>query len=159
MQNLLSSEMTLDQWATVQFDVVSGSGVSWLEECSLDSSCLGFICALWPLMLWLQPQSTHYAAPPNSWMDFAQQFSQGCSYPCWWCIFSYNTFFLPLSFQWKTIFFSDDLLWLTLLVELLSSGHLSGQQSSPWLCDQLNHIEKPIKGSGNICRCFDLISW
>ncbi len=37
----------------------------------------------------------------------------------------------------------------------LSSGQLSDQQSSPWLCSLVNHFE----GSGNLCRCFELIIW
>ncbi len=41
----------------------------------------------------------------------------------------------------------------------LSSGQLSDQQSSPWLCSLVNKTERPFEGSGNICRCFELFSW
>ncbi len=41
----------------------------------------------------------------------------------------------------------------------LSSGQLSDQQSSPWLCSLVNQTQRPFEGSGNLCRCFELISW
>ncbi len=43
-------------------------------------------------------------------------------------------------------FFGNECLWLTLLVkgEWLSSGQLSDQQSSPWLCRLVNQTEIPF---------------
>ncbi len=39
----------------------------------------------------------------------------------------------------------------------LSSGQLSDQQSSPWLCSLGNKLRDHFEGSGNLCRCFELI--
>ncbi len=44
----------------------------------------------------------------------------------------------------------------------LSSGQLSDQQSSTWLCSLVNQTERRLRNfedSGNLCRCFELISW
>ncbi len=41
----------------------------------------------------------------------------------------------------------------------LSSGQLSDQQSSPWLCSLVNQTERPFWRLGNLCRSFELISW
>ncbi len=62
---------------------------------------------------------------------------------------------------------NSQLLWQWMFVayppcegcQWLSSGQLSDQQSSPWLCSLVNQTERHFEGSGNLCRCFELISW
>ncbi len=39
----------------------------------------------------------------------------------------------------------------------LSSGQLSDQQSSPWLCRLVNQTERPFWRLRKLCRCFELI--
>ncbi len=41
----------------------------------------------------------------------------------------------------------------------LSFGQQSDQQSSPWLCSLVNQTERLFWRLGNLCRCFELISW
>ncbi len=51
---------------------------------------------------------------------------------------------LGYSTLWTASFFGNECLWLTLLVkgcQWLSSGQLSDQQSSPWLCSLVNQTE------------------
>ncbi len=43
----------------------------------------------WPLMHWLQLQSTPCEALTSVWISFAWQYSQACSHPCCLCTFSY----------------------------------------------------------------------
>ncbi len=53
---------------------------------------------------------------------------------------------LGYSTLWTASFFGNEYLWLTLLVkgcQWLSSGQLSDQQSSPWLCSLANQTERP----------------
>ncbi len=47
------------------------------------------VWAWWPLMHWLQLQSTLCEALPRVWIGFAWQFSQACVHPCCLCTFSY----------------------------------------------------------------------
>ncbi len=43
----------------------------------------------WPLMHWLQLQSTPCEALLSVWISFAWQYPQACSHPCCLCTFSY----------------------------------------------------------------------
>ncbi len=77
--------------------------------------------------------------------------------------------FLPLNFLLTCLdtALCEQLLWQWMFVsyppcegcQWLSSGQLSDQQSSPWLCSLVNQTERPFWSSGNLCRCFELISW
>ncbi len=53
---------------------------------------------------------------------------------------------LGYSTLWTASVFGNECLWLTLLVkgQWLSSGQLSDQQSSPWLCRLVNQTERPF---------------
>ncbi len=53
---------------------------------------------------------------------------------------------LGYSTLWTASFFGNECLWLTPceVCQLLSSGQLSDQQSSPWLCSLVNQTERPF---------------
>lgn len=41
----------------------------------------------------------------------------------------------------------------------LSPRLMSSQQSSAWSCNLLTHKKRPVRGSENLFRCFEAISW
>ncbi len=69
---------------------------------------------------------------------------------------------LGYSTLWTVSFFGNE--WMFVAYppcegcQWLSSGQLSDQQSSPWLCSLVTQTERPFWRL-NLCRCFELISW
>ncbi len=142
IQNLFSSEKgTLDHWATVQFFFSSGkmplttTVAKFLEtsvcggSCCLDPSLSSFLVKFTQILESILLDNLYKSAV----------LSVGCA------SFSSTLFpstqlsvnMLGYSTLWTASFFGNECLWLTLLSEgcqWLSSGQLSDQQSSPWLC-------------------------
>lgn len=83
----------MDHWATVQFFflLILSLVQEWLGYATLCSPFPRHIFMSYLLMHWLLPQSTLYETPLSSWISFAWQFSQYCSYPFCLCTFSYCT--------------------------------------------------------------------
>ncbi len=73
IQHLLSSEKrTLNHWATVQFFFSLAQVRRLCDNCS---QIHRHVCVWWLLMPWPQPQSIPCEVHPNSWIDFAWQYS------------------------------------------------------------------------------------
>ncbi len=75
-------------------------------------------------------------------------------------------FFLPLNFLLTCLdtasFFGNECLWLTLLVKGVNDCLLDNCQISSLPHDcvaQWTKLRDNFEGSGNLCRCFELISW
>ncbi len=168
IQNLLSSEKrTLDHWATVQFFFSLGPGKTpltlsvvqeWLNKRNtttvtkfLDTLCVVALDALTPASvhsLWSSPK-------------FLNRFCLTILIRLWfssvWIVPSFLLphFFLPLNFLLTCLdtalceqpaSLAMNVCGLPSLwrVSWVSSGQLSDQQSSPWLCSLVNQTERPF---------------
>ncbi len=69
---------------------------------------------------------------------------------------------LGYSTLWKASFFGNECLWLTLLVKGVNDCLLDNCQISSLSHDcvaQWTNLKDHFERSGNLCRCFELISW
>ncbi len=69
---------------------------------------------------------------------------------------------LGYSTLWTASFFGNECLWLTLLVKGVNDCLLDNCQISSLPRDcvaQWTKLRDHFEGSGNLCRCFELISW
>ncbi len=141
---LLSPGKTPLTTTVAKFLDTSVCGGSWCLDPSLSPILVKFTQILESILL----DNPHKAAV--LWVDCESFFSH---------------FFLPLNFLLTCLdtalceqpaSLAHECLWLTLLVkgEWLSSGQLSDQQSSPWLCRLVNQTERPFWRLGKPLKVF-----
>ncbi len=163
----LSEKRTLDHWATVQFFSLAQLRRLWLTTVAkfLDTSVCGGSWCLDPslspfLVKFTQILESILLDNPHK----AAVLSVGC------VSFSSTLFpstqlsvnMLGYSTLWTASFFGNECLCLTLLVKGVNDCLLDNCQISSLPHDcvaKWTKLRDHFEGSGNLCRCFELISW